>query len=95
MSDLQYDEPKIENIPLSVSEIRNPLIDDSVSHGDQADKSVPHPNNNEYYEEFEIDKDKNRYADDDHNDIPPTLEEWRFILKQGLLSPTGGCEKAW
>ena len=49
----------------------------SASHGNQAEEYVPHPNDDEYYEESEIDEDENRDAYDDDN-IPLTFEEWRI-----------------
>ena len=81
MSEQLYVKVKIINVPWSVTEITNPLIDDSASHGDQTEEYVPHPNNNEYYEESDIEEDKDHYDNNDDDDIPPILKELRIDFK--------------
>ena len=67
----------MEDVPLSSFEFKNTSIDDSESHGDQADELFPHPNDNMYYEESDIDEDENQYAYED-DEIPQTFEEWHI-----------------
>ena len=76
MSEQQYLEEKMENVSLSVLVFRNPLIDDSASHRDQAEECFPHSNNNEYYEDSESNDDEDRYANNVDDGIPLTVEEW-------------------
>ena len=86
MSEQLYVEEKLNNVPLSVTEFTNPLIDDSASQGDQAEESVLHPNFNEFYEESDIDEVDDRYLNNDDDDIPPTLKEWSIDFKAEEIS---------
>ena len=86
MREQLYVEEILDNVPLSVLVCRNPLVDDSASHGDQAEESVPQPNENEYYEESEIDEDEDRYVNDD--DIPLLLEQWKADFEKKYTEST-------
>ena len=60
---------------MNVLEFRNPFIDDSGSHGDQAKESVPHQKDNQYFEESESDEDTDFYFSEEDDDNPHALEE--------------------
>ena len=59
VSEDQSMKAKTEYVPLSSFEFKNTRIADSASHGDQAEKSFSHPNNNMYYEVSDIDENEN------------------------------------
>ena len=62
-------EAKMEDVPLSSFVFKNTSIDDSVSHGDQGEESFPHYNDNMYYEESDVNDNKNAYEDDDIDNL--------------------------
>ena len=77
----------MDNVSLTVTEFTNPLIEDSASHGDQAEEYVSHPNVNEYYEESDVDEDEDRDDNNDDDNIPFTFKEWQVsCLKRGTLN---------
>ena len=67
----------MEKFSLRGLEFKNSSIDGSSSHGDQAEEYFPHPNDYIYYEESNIDEDKNQYAYKD-DEIPQTFKEWQI-----------------
>ena len=63
---------------MSVTRFTHTLIDDSASHGDQAEKYVPHPNENEYHEESDFKDDEYRYENINNDKSTITLDKWRI-----------------
>ena len=93
MSEQLYIEEKLDNVPLSVTEFTN--IDDSASHGDQADKSVPHPNDNEYYEESKNDEDEDHYNNEEEYNIPRTIEDWKIVFEARYAESKKNSMSTW
>ena len=60
----------------------NSSIDNSASNGDKSEKFLPHPNDNEYYKEYEIHEDEDHYNNEDEYNMPLTFEELQIDFER-------------